>query len=275
MAPNIKSPNTYPDTNELERSTKPSLDIIAQNLLDDFAINKLPFEDQGRVIADRFVGSLVRHGAIESSLGTQNPGDVLHFIDGLSSINPNVAKPDFDTITPADGLREGVKALAADSRVGKLIGGLSHTLETDGNFGPDEKFTLTSAAQIEGYLTNGGDANFIKDGTGGVHMPGEDWIPVIAEQIELMTKNPNATWMNDAQIRSLAASDAAPLVQQSSRNIQMARASAEKADIDLDLLKRSAEKLQERVKVDHDLGKTALFVAMNNRIRLYERSIGL
>ncbi|MES2630927.1 MAG: hypothetical protein V4611_03140 [Patescibacteria group bacterium] len=268
MTTNINNENIALDSPEQLKSEIPSFDKIAADLLNDASIGKLPIEDQGRVIADRFVGALVRRGPIETASDTFNAADILHLMDNVGKLDGATK-----TITRTDGLRAGVLALSADERVGQLFGRLSSTLETSGASDGEEQFTLTSAAQIEGYLLAGGDKNNITDGVGGVHMSGSQWIGVVTEHTERMSKNPHLSWLTSTKARELVTSSA-PLIYHSGRDWQMASASAERAGIDMNLLKRSAEKLQEQtVKTDHDLGNTALFLATGGKIASYKQDL--
>lgn len=249
---------------EKESAKLPTFDTIATGLLEDEKIKELPEIEQGRVIVDRFIGALVRHGDVEGSQTIYSPMDVLHGIDNMSKLGEKGLRE----ITSTDGLRKAVYELAGDIRVGREFGQFTSRLGVDDK----DQYVLTSTAQVEGYLLSGGDKNRVKNPVGGVHMEGDSWVPVIMEQTEQMVENPYAEWMSYGRARELMASDA-PLIKNTGRDWEKALHSAEKVGVDIDVLRRSAEKIQRRSKAQQDMGSTALAVATGSRIRNYRSEL--
>lgn len=247
---------------EKEASQLPSFDVVAQSLLADEQIRRLPQEEQGRVIADRFIGALVRHGEVKGSQTTYAPHEILHLMDNI--LTPD----DIRTITGTDGLRKAVNALALDERVGREFGTLMNRL------GRDDKnaYTLASTAQLEGYLVAGGRENYVKNPVGGVHTSFDDWVPIMLEHTQRMAENPHMDWMSMGQARELMNSDL-PLMKNTGRDWQKAILSAERVDIDVDLVRRSAERIQQTAKTGRDLGARALFLATGSRITAYRSDL--
>jgi len=249
---------------EKESVKLPTFDTIASGLLDDEKIKELPEIEQGRVIVDRFIGSLVRHGDVEGSQTIYTPMEVLYGMDNISKLGEKGLRE----ITSTDGLRKAVYGLASDPRVGREFGQFTSRLSVDDK----DRYILTSTAQIEGYLLSGGDKNRVKDPVGGVHMEGDSWIPVIMEQTQQMAENPHAEWMSYGHARELMTSDA-PLIKNTGRDWEKALHSAERVGVDIDVLRRSAEKIQKRSKARQDMGSTALAVATGSRIRNYRSDL--
>lgn len=246
---------------EIEKAQLPTFDTIASGLLEDEKIKELPEIEQGRVIIDRFIGAIVRHGDVEGSQTTYTPSEVLLGMDGLSKYGAKGLRE----ITGTDGLRKAVADLADDERVGREFGQIQSRLGVD----EQGQYVLTSTAQMEGYLLGGGKKNIVRDPVGGVHMEGDSWVPVIMEHAQNMAENPYNEWMSYGKARELMTSDA-PLIKNTGRDWEKAMHSAERVGVDLNLLKRSAEKIQQRVRTGREMGGTALFLATGGRIRDYK-----
>ena len=251
---------------EKETSQLPSFDSVASELLTNEQIRALPEIEQGRVIVDRFIGAVVRHGEVTGSQATYSPLDIIRGIDKLSLIGEKGMRE----ITSTDGLRNAVYALAGDERVGREVGDLASRL----SFDEKGRYVLTSPAQIEGYLISGGSENIVNEPAGGVHMQMDGWMPVILEHTKHMAANPYLGWMSYDRARELTTSSA-PLLRNTGRDWEKALRSAEKVGVDVDLLQRSAEKVQARIRASHDMGATALFVATEGRIRSYKKNLDL
>jgi len=250
---------------EKEVSLLPSFDSVATELLSDERIKELPGEEQGRVIVDRFIGAVVRHGEVTGSQMTYSPLDVIRGIDKLSTVGEKGMRE----ITSTDGLRTAVYELVTDERVGKEVGDFASRLGIDDT----GRYILTSPAQIEGYLVSGGQENQVSDAVGGVHMEMDTWMPVLMEHTKNMATNPHLGWMSYDRARELTTSSA-PLIQNTGRDWAKALRSAEKVGVDVDLLQRSAERIQARsVQTHHDMGATALFVATERRIQGYKQDL--
>jgi len=252
-----------PFTPETHPSELPSLDTLTADLLSDEKIAELPIEAQGRTILDRFIGALVRQGNIAGSQKEYTPREILGYMDqiGKDPMAPRM-------ITGTNGLRKAVLALANDIRIGREFGQIQSRLATDdkGNT------TLTSGAQIEGYMLAGGRKNYVKNPTGGVHMEGDTWMPVVLEHVSRMAEDPSLEWMTAGKARELMTSSA-PLIQNTGRDWEMARHSAERVGVDMDLIGRSAEKIQARTRAGYDMGSTALSATAEGRIGRYRNDL--
>ena len=254
--PTITSPEKEAELKHFEAFT--------QSLINDESLRELPDVQRASVIADRFIGSVVRRGELQGSALSYSPGDVLKGVDLVSHTGAFALKE----ITNTDGLRKAVLALSLDSDVAPLIGQMSNRLSQDA----EGQYTLTSAAQIEGYLLSGGKENKITNPVGGVDMEGDSWIPVIIEHTQLMAENPGLPWTTAAQARELMNSSG-PLLKNSGQDWLKAQSSATKAGVDVDLLRRSAEKVQRRTKDGHDMGHTALYLATGGRVSEYKKDL--
>ncbi len=247
---------------EKEASRMPRFDTLAESLLSDKAINELPPEDQGRVIADRFIGALVRRGEVKGSQTTYTPQEVLHLMDRIQR------SEDLRTITGTDGLRAAVEKLSLDERVGPVFGQLEGQLRVDER----GQQTLTSMAQIEGYLQAGGRNNEVKNPVGGVHTQLDDWIPIMLDHVDRMKDDPYLNWMSVGSARELMTSDA-PLIKETGRDWQKAILSAEKVGADVGLIGRSAEYIQRTIKAGRDLGSRALLVTTGWKVAMYRDNL--
>lgn len=252
-------------TVEKEAPTK-SFDAIAAELLKDESLKSLEGVQRGQVIIDRFIGSLVRHGDVVGSNETVTPAIILGDIDRMGK--GNNPEEVLKGITNTNKLRRAVLDLSLDPDVGPLVGKFSERLKTEDN----DKYTLTSPAQIEGYLLAAGSKNSVQDPRGGIEMHGDTWIPVILEQTKRMAADSHITWMTSSQQRGLIDSGL-PLLRNAGNDWRMATTSAEKVGVDLDLIRRSAEKVQQRVKDNHELGHTGLFLATDGKIEGYKQDL--
>lgn len=254
---------TQPTTHEKEPSKLPRFDEIATELLEDKTIQQLPSHEQGQVIADRFIGSLVRHGSVEGSQVSYDPIDTLLLMDKLS------APEDMQKITGTDGLRGAVRMLAYDERVAPVFGNLANRIGFDND---KSQYTFTSLSQLEGYLASGKRENYVSNPVGGVHMHGDDWMPVVLEHAQRMSQDTHIDWMSMGKARELMESSA-PLIKNTGRDWQAATLSAERIGVDMDLVRRSAETIQRRVRANHELGATALLSVTRRRVDDYKQSL--
>jgi hypothetical protein len=250
--------------NQEKESKLNGFDSIAKDLINDPELQELPGVQRGTTIVDRFIGSIVRHGELQGSKTSYSPADILAGIDNVSSLGEYGLKE----ITNKENLRVAVANLSMDPDVAKLFGQMSGRLSQD----EAGAYTLTSTAQIEGYLLAGGEKNYTKNPVGGVDMHGDSWIPVLMEHTQRMADDPYNHWISADHARELVGSSA-PLIKNSGNDWQQANSSARKAGVDLDLLRRSAEKVQDRVQSGHDLGSTALFLATGGRIKSYKQDL--
>ena len=250
--------------NQEKEPNSKNFETIARELIQDETLLELSGDQRGSVIVDRFIGSIVRHGDVQGSKVSYSPADVLTGMDYMSHTSVNGLRE----VTNTDGLRNAVRELSNDGDVYQLFGKISPRLSQD----EEGKYTLTSPAQIEGYLLAGGDKNQIRNGVGGVDMPGDSWIPVIVEHTQRMAQNPNMHWTTNSEAYGRINSSG-PLLKNTGRDWLMANSSAQKAGVDVDLLRRSAETVQRRAKDSHDMGQAALFLATNGRVGDYKKDL--
>lgn len=260
------TPTQEPNQNEQLKSERPLLNEVSARLLNSKEIQELPVQEQGRVIIDRFIGSIVRQGEISGVLDSYDPRDTLALMDFISS----KGEDSLNSITRANGLREAVKQLSLDTRTASLFGSLESRVEATIDDQGKENLTFTSAAQIEGYLLAGGNENRVKNPYAGIHMEGDSWIPVILDQVQKMSNNPSLSWVTQSQAIGLMRSSI-PSNQNAGKDWAQASRSAEKVGVDMEIIKRSAEKLQQRTMGVHDLGATALFLATRKQIASYQK----
>jgi len=241
-----------------------NFDQLTKNLLSDPEINNLDPAVQGDVIVDRFIGALARQGSIEGSQTSYSPGDVLFLMDGIKQ------PEDIAKITRTDGLKEAALSLGGDPRTARLFGSLEGRLIEDQT--DPSKLTLTSAAQVEGYILAGGAKNSIEGARGGVEMEGEQWIGVLMERMEgaFDAKSPYE-WITDNGY-SMSRSDI-DYVRKSGNDWAMAARSAEKAGVDMNLLTRTAERAKLRTTAGGDLGHAAAMLATKGRIESYKATV--
>lgn len=250
------------DRVEREKRPLPSFDTYVKSLLSDESIKNLEPHVQGDIIADRFVGALVRHGEVKGSQKAYSPQEILELMDHIKDDSG------LRTITKTDGLRDAINMLSTDERVGRAFGTLSDRL------GHDERgrLVLSSVAQIEGYIQSGGSANRIESPVMNVHTHGDDWAPIVLEHVANMTNDTYVPWMTLDKARENMGSDL-PLIKESARDWQKAAYSAQEVGVDLDLIGRSAEHIQQKKKLGHDMGHRALLLAMGSRVDDYRKDL--
>ena len=241
-----------------------NFDQLTKNLLEDAEIKGLEPAVQGDVIIDRFIGALARQGEIKGSQQTFSPGDVLYLMDGIQQ------PEDIAKITRTDGLKEAALSLGGDPRTAKLFGSLESRLVEDQT--DPKKLTLTSAAQVEGYILAGGAKNYIDGARGGIEMEGEQWIGVLMERMEgaFDAKSP-VEWVTDSGY-SMSRSEN-DYVRKSGNDWGMAARSAEKAGVDMNLLSRTAERAKMRAAASGNLGHAASMIATQGRIASYKDTV--
>lgn len=257
--------NNEPTTLNQEKEQEPKyFAAIADELILNKELQKLPGDERASVIVDRFIGAIVRRGDVQGRKDSFSPMDITKGMDYISTAGVN----GLIEITSTDGLRGAVRNLGNDGDVARLFGQVSSRFNQDA----EGKYTLTSAAQIEGYLLAGGEENIIREPVGGVDMQGDSWIPVLVEQTQRMAEDPNLEWMTDARARDLTGSSG-ELIKNTGRDWLTANSSARKAGVDVDLLRRSAEKVQSRTKDNHAMGSSALFLATGGGVNDYRRNL--
>jgi hypothetical protein len=257
-----------PENNERRQDHEQKLDVFVKSLLADQHIGELPITEQGRVIVDRFIGGLVRQGEVTSSRDqTFSPAEILGLMDGL---NGEESLKDFSR---SGGLREAVRLLSEDPRSATVIGLLSTRLESEfGKDGTTEQFTLTSLAQIEGYLQAGGAKNRLASPRGGIEMDGDSWIPVLVDGIARMSKDESRTWMTRTDAYGFIESSA-PLLKNTGRDWLKATSTADTVGVDMELVRRSAEKVQGRMTSSRHLAEMAFSTTMTGRIDQYNADL--
>lgn len=259
-----------PQSFEVKKETTPPLNEVVKDLLENSEIQSLPEDEQGRVIVDRFIGSLVRHGGIESSnaeVGVMAPQDILAKIDQIGTHG----KDELHTVrelTRTDGLRGGVTLLAEDPRTASLFGRMSQQLVTRRNEDGETYYTLTSPAQIDGYIEAGGDKN--KDPRAQPYTDPTEWIGVVASDVDNVING--AQWRGDREVAAdVGRQDSVtPDWYKQSRDLYEARRKAHYAGVDLKLLKDSAEYIRDKDEsVKRELGARALSLATGRAMRRY------
>lgn len=255
-----------PDDMERKTTEAPRLDEYVKSLLTDRHIAELPIQDQGRVIVDQFIGGLLRQGELTSSQNQSfNAADILYLMDNLNG------DEDLKKFTSSAGLRKAVEELSTDPRSATVFGSLGSRLEStlvSTQEGEKELFTLTSLAQIEGYLKAGGAKNRKLNPTGGVHMEGDSWIPVLVDGISRMSQDETRTWMTRSDAYGFIESSA-PLIKNTGRDWVKATTTAESVGVDMALVQRSAEKVQARMSSGRHLAEMAFSKLMIGRVENY------
>lgn len=87
-----------------------------------------------------------------------------------------------------------------------------------------------------------------------------------------MAENPDIDWKTNSDAYELIGSSG-PLFKNTERDWLMANSSARKAGVDVDLLQRSAEWIQRRVKTENSMGHSALFLATGKRVEYYKKDL--
>jgi hypothetical protein len=258
---------TSQPTPEQETPKTKSFDVVAQELLHDESLRRLQPHERGAIIADRFIGSVVRHGEVQGSKQNYSPEDVLRRMDLIGTTFGNEQAENLMRITGTDGLRTAVLELASDADVAMTFGHLEKGIIKD----EEGNLTLTSPAQIEGYLLSGGDKNDVK-GNFGEDVLAEQWVPVIMEHVQHLAQNPDLAWRSATEARELIATGG-ELNKNTGRDWLDATYAAEKAGVDITLLKRSAEKVQQRPRNNMQFGKRALFLATGSMANAYAHEL--
>lgn len=258
---------------EIKKDTTPPLNEVVGNLLSNAEIQALPEGEQGKVIVDRFIGSLVRHGGIESSnseVGVMAPHDILAKIDTIGLPGSNGIHTERE-LTRTDGLRDSVKLLNSDPRTAALFGSMSQQLAIGRYEGGEVYYALTTPAQIDGYIESGGEKN--KDRNAQPYTDPTEWIGVIASDVGGVIAG--AEWRDDRDIADGVRnqSSVTPDWYKGSKDLYDARMKAKFAGIDIKLLKDSAEYIKSRDEVTkRELGARALSLATGGAAQRYDSS---
>lgn len=260
---------------EAKNEHTPPMNEIVNGLLTDTEIAKLPPEAQGKVIVDRFIGALVRHGDItskNSEIGAMTPDHILSLMDKVGTRDSDGYLTSTMDFTRTDGLRAGVDALSQDERTGRLFGNLSHLLITERDDKGQAQYTLTSEAQLDGYIEAGGDKNKSRSAS-----PYEDptkWIgPVMADVHNVISGR--SEWrvtqglLNDIKDRYAVT----PEYFKRAGELYEARNQAFFAGVDLNVLRRSAEYMRHRDdSTKREVGERGLFLVTGGKLTAYKDS---
>lgn len=266
------SEQQFTNPSEKQRKEPTGVAEYISKLLSNEEIKSLPEEEQGKVIIDRFIGAVVRKGDVVGTHGAYSPDLSL----GIIADYANGREPNLRGVTSQEGLRDAAILLEQDARTGALLGRLEQQFVREVNPQTNAvEITLTTPAQIEGFIQSGGAENHLsaENAVPGVNMQGDEWAPVLLEQVQRMSENQYLTWTTSADARELMTSSS-PYIRNTGRDWQNALYTAEKLGVDVAILKRSAEKIQRRNFTDkEDAGARALFLATGGRITDYQERL--
>ena len=253
----------------------PELDVIAKNLLNNSEIANLPEDEQGKVIMDRFIGTLVRRGGIMSKnahIGEMSPADVLRAMDAIGTLDEHGMVRTVRNVTRTGGLRDGVILLAKNPRTGALFGNLASQLKQEFTQQGKEIYTLTTEAQVDAYIEAGGSQNDNKNA--GRYENPRAWIGPVMADFKAVASGQQA-WLH-TQTLATDLKDRhtiTPEAYKREKELYNARTDAHFAGVDIELLRRSAEYMRQRDEsVKQDLGGRGLFLATGGLSETYTKS---
>ena len=238
---------TTDDTIEVKKEPAAPLTEQVHSLLNSSEILSLPENQQGAVILDRYIGSLVRHGGVESSneaVGVKQPHEILEQIS-LIGIPGAEGYHTVRELTRQNGLRGGVELLAQDPRTADLLAGISQQLAV----GYDEQggayYAFTTPAQIDGYLHAGGEKN--NDRNAAPYTDPTSWMKALSYDIDNVSRG-TSEWRSNASIAQDVQSSGriTPEAHKRAQDLYSARMKARSADVDLTLMQRSAEYIRDK-----------------------------
>lgn len=216
-----------------------------RGLLSDERLHQFSPEEQGKAIVDRFVGELVARNGVTSSRGEQRgPYQILEDMDYAAtrtSQNKGSWEENINLFTRTDGLRTAVQLLSADERTGGLFGDMRQRLAVK-----DNQIAFTSITQVAGYLDSKS-----QQANGRV---GSFWQSELLEAVNGHAFSHPGTpsrW----QSNDLLSSDVA-LVRDEQKAFEQAAQGAKIADVDHELLARSAEEIKRRAQSGQYIGQT-------------------
>jgi hypothetical protein len=256
-----------PQSEEKEAPKVKGFDTVAHELLDDETLNDLSPRERAEVIADRFIGSVVRHGDVQGSKQSYSPDNIIGRMDLVGTTSGTEQYENLMRITGTNGLRSAVMELVSDEDVATLFGQLKERLSV----GEEGEYTLTSPAQIEGYLLSGGEKNDVK-GNFGEDIMAEQWVPVVLEHVDQLAQKPGLEWRTRTEARELI-KEGGELSKNTGRDWLVALDAAEKAGVDVNVIRRSAEKIQRHQKDRQGFGNRALFLATGPSIKKYAHDL--
>ncbi|UTX51171.1 hypothetical protein KI440_03110 [Candidatus Saccharibacteria bacterium TM7i] len=259
---------------EVKKDTTPPLNEVVTTLLADEEIQKLPEAEQGRVIVDRFIGSLVRHGGVESSnaeVGVMNADEILSHMDKIGTNDENGLHT-IREITRTDGLRESVKQLAGDARTAQLFGHMTEQLGVTRGSDGTPYYTLTTRAQMDGYIEAGGKRNDNKNV--GPYQDPQEWVGVFMSDIDDIASGYRESRSTSEIARDVQSADSiTPEAHKRAQELYAARSTANVLGIDTEMMRRSAEFIRDRDELTkRELGARAVSLAMRRPIQRYRDS---
>ncbi|MDB5175310.1 MAG: hypothetical protein JWM81_168 [Candidatus Saccharibacteria bacterium] len=223
-----------------------------QALLEAPAIEGMHPEEQGAMIADRFIGAVVASDEMVNGAGEAVPPmQILGLIDSAAKAafaNPAQGNEIWTTgvkaVTRTNGMRQAAQLLSQDSRTGSVLDSLSRRVKQE----EDGKLTLTSLPQLQGYL----ETKYAKSSRSE-----SGWVEGILAEIEdhatTTIANPYGRW----QTRDNLGSDV-KLVRENQQHWENNASNARASGVDMDLVRRSAEYMREQAERSQPIGHAML-----------------
>ena len=257
------------DPSDKQGNKFPTVGEYVEGLLTDETIKNLPENEQGKVIIDRFIGSLVRHGEVKGNVDSYTPDRTLDLISDYM----NGQAPNLRAVTSTEGLRSAAVQLSEDVRTGGLLGHVSELLKTEVNPSTGkEEYTLTTEAQLDGYIDAGGAKN--NKYNAGQYEDPTAWIgPFMADVHDIA--NGHGQWRADSTLASdIRDQDAVtPDYYKRAKELYEARMQAHHAGVDLGVVRRSAEYMHARdEQTKHEAGERGLFLATGGKLNRYKEN---
>lgn len=257
------------DPSDKQGNKFPSVGEYVGTLLSDETIKNLPENEQGKVIIDRFIGSLVRHGEVQGAVDSYTPDFTLKLISDYM----NGKAPNLRAVTSTEGLRAAAISLSSDERTGGLLGHVSELLKTEVNPNTGkEEYTLLTEAQLDGYIDSGGGKNN-KYNAGQYEDPTE-WIgPFMADVHDVA--NGHGVWRADSTLANDIRDQGAvtPEYYKRAKELYEARMQAYYAGVDLGVVRRSVEYMHARDEdTKKEAGERALFLATGGKLDRYKQN---
>lgn len=228
-------------------------DVIT-SLQNDKDIKELDLLSQGVVTMDRFIGSVVRHYPLN---GQEGAVSALQTIRAMDNLPYGLVKP--GSIPKEEGLDDAIQALWSDRRTRPFFGHLEDNIRVLSELEGEEMLTLTSVAQLEGYITSAAHESHSAFRNHPDRQIGSDWMTILLYDIQQLTKDepdPAYSSILSGQDRLTAYTD------------------AEHFGIDLELIWRSIDEINARRAAGVDKG-SARSVSMlhKNELKAYDRRL--
>jgi hypothetical protein len=223
------------------------LSAAVLDTMQDSSIAALDPHMQGAVIADRFIGTLVAEGSISGRTHANesySPGDVLWLMD-QSSTDPRAR----GAMTTNAGMRKAIFTMEGDDRTGPLFGHMAERIKEK-----DGIISLTTLDQLSGYLAVFKAPNEIDDASA--------WRNALLEETSDFAHDPYrpGRWNTDEILG--ADNDQLRAGQQ---EYEAAERIAEASGVDMELIKRSAHEMREKLARSEHIGDIAVAGAAGNR----------